>query len=371
MPLTIRIPIPQTNPPFMHRSKGLSAYLAPSQQPATRGIGAFFASRAAPVLPAPSIFSRFARRASGLGSFVAPASYALPGPSLFPQFARRGLGAVARTRRFPRSGMGEMMPMDYMSQYNPSYYYDNYYDDFNAQGGSFPLPAWMTDSSASLSPVPDYYASGANMGSPASTPSQATTSGPTVSDLVAQGYSQTQAENIVISRVLGSGTSAANLDAFNTALSQAQAKGTTLTAAQLSAVNNAAAQATPAQLATLTQQVSALSPTGTDAFSTLWASIQKWFNGSTTLFGSAWKNSTLVIGGGATIAGLALLSSMTGGKKTTRRRNPKRPERCQAKHITWGPGNTGQCLNCGGTGPSCYQVKHRPLKRVKSAPRGK
>ena len=312
--VTIRIPIPQTNPPFMHRSKGLSAYLAPSQAAATRGIGSFFASRAAPVLPAPSIFSRFARR--GLGSFVAPASYALPGPSLFPQFARRGLGAVARGRRFPRGGMGFTdTPGDFGI-------YPTYYNDiFSAQSSNPQLPDWMADSNLSVSTRPDYYASGSSMGSPAATPSPSSTSGPTVSDLVAQGYSQTQAENIVISRVLGSGTSAANLDAFNTSLTQAQAKGTTLTAAQLSALNNAAAQATPAQLATLAQQVSALSPTGTNAFSTLWASIQTWFSGSTTLFGSAWKNSTLVIGGGAAVAGLALLTSMT-GKKTTRRRNP-------------------------------------------------
>ena len=34
---------------------------------------------------------------------------------------------------------------------------------------------------------------------------------------------------------------------------------------------------------------------------------------------------------------------------------PARP--CRADHITWHPIG-GQCLNCGGTGPSCFQVKH-------------
>jgi len=30
---------------------------------------------------------------------------------------------------------------------------------------------------------------------------------------------------------------------------------------------------------------------------------------------------------------------------------------CTAQHITWAPCGA-QCLNCGGTGPNCYSVKH-------------
>ena len=293
--VTIRIPIPQTNPPFMHRSKGLSAFLAPSQPPATSGIGSFFASRAAPVLPAPSIFSRFARRAGGLGSFVAPASYALPGPSLFPQFARRGMGAVARGRRFPRRGMG----FTYASEgfgLNP-YYYD---DILSAQDQLEPMPAGETAPAIAAVYSPEE---------------------------IARAQAATVYSPEEIAR-------AQSLDAWRQSLEAAQARGVTLTSAQSSALNTAVDTATPAQLTTLAQQVSALSPTGTDAFSKLWASVQTWFAGSTTLFGSSWKNQNLVFGGAAGVLGLALLSSMTGGRKTTRRRNPRTlsvPERHQLK----------------------------------------
>jgi len=34
--------------------------------------------------------------------------------------------------------------------------------------------------------------------------------------------------------------------------------------------------------------------------------------------------------------------------------------RCTAADVTWNGLKGGQCLNCGGTGPSCFQVKHAP-----------
>jgi hypothetical protein len=42
---------------------------------------------------------------------------------------------------------------------------------------------------------------------------------------------------------------------------------------------------------------------------------------------------------------------------------PARP--CTAHDITWGPSG-GQCINCGGEGPSCYEVKHAPQPKNSS-----
>lgn len=36
---------------------------------------------------------------------------------------------------------------------------------------------------------------------------------------------------------------------------------------------------------------------------------------------------------------------------------PARP--CTAHDVTWSA-KGGQCLNCGGTGPNCFSVKHAP-----------
>jgi len=278
---TIRIPIPQKNPPFMHR-RGVSAFQAPSNVPSTQGLGAFLTRLLAPpVLPAPSIFDGV-RLARGMGGFFAPASFVLPASNVFPQYAQRGLGRLA-PRRFPRSGMGD--------------------DD-----GGLTLD-WNTPGAAA--------------------------GNPTVSDLVAQGYSQTDAENLVINRVLGAGAATvANPNAAPTVAAlmaagvpQAQAQnmvtnyntGSNLPIGWNSTPTSAASASSTNSSATNTGATVASVAGGTSTTTVpLTTQLANWFNGSTTLFGSAWKNSTLAIGGGVGFAALALFGSMSGGKKRKR-----------------------------------------------------
>jgi hypothetical protein len=105
-------------------------------------------------------------------------------------------------------------------------------------------------------------------------------------------------------------------NALNIAIQNAQARGVVFTSTQLSALQSAAATATSDQLISLISQVNALTAAGST--SSLTTSLTNWFNGSTTLFGSVWKNQTLVLGGAAGVLGLALVSSMGGSKKRRR-----------------------------------------------------
>jgi len=264
MAVTIRIPIPQNNQPFMRRA---------------RGIGAFFASRAsAPVLPAPSIFSPFARKANGLGSFVVPASYPLPAASVFSPFARRGLGYVARGRRFPRRGLGDLMDINTADMWN-----------------AYPISNIIPNGSSAVPGIPVYDA-------------------PTVSLPITAELTPPAAPTPAAVQAATPPSTNPALDAFNQALSNQMAAGLALTPAQTQALSQTAGAATAAQLATMTQQLTQASPSA-DAFSQLWASIQRWFGGSSTLFGSTFKNTNLVLGGAAGVLGLALLSSAGGRKK--------------------------------------------------------